>query len=106
MTGNPIMVEVAYATPEEQRIFDVTLREGATIREAVVASGVLEHFVGLDVDTADVGIFGKAKTLDTELRDGDRVEIYRPLIADPKEVRRRLAKEGKTMGRKNTTEAE
>lgn len=104
----PILVEVAYALPGEQRIFEVTLRDGATIREAIESSGVLEHFGGIDLERADVGVFGKAKTLDTALRDGDRVEIYRPLIADPKEVRRQLAKEGKTMGKKGaeTVDAE
>lgn len=95
-----IAVEVAYARPDEQKIFEVVLPSGATIEDAVRQSGVLEHFNEIDFDALDVGIFGKAKKRSDTLRNGDRVEIYRPLIADPKEVRRRLAREGKTMGKK------
>ncbi len=95
-------VEVAFAAREEQKIFEAVLPVGAKIEEAIRVSGVLEHFSEIDIANSDVGIFGKAKKMDTVLRDGDRVEIYRPLIADPKEVRRQLAKEGKTMGKKAT----
>jgi len=92
-----IDVEVAYATPEEQAIVPVKLAAGATVGEAIEASGILRRFPEIDLATTKVGIFGRAVTLDQALRARDRVEIYRPLIADPKEVRRKRAAEGKEM---------
>lgn len=93
----PITVEVAYALPDIQVIIPVVVEEPATIRDAIVRSGLVERFPEIDPDTAKVGIFGKLSKLDTVLRARDRVEIYRPLIADPKEVRKQRAAEGKKM---------
>ena len=90
-----IPVEVAYAKPEEQLIIRLEVPRGTTCREAIEQSGILDHFSEIDLGQAKVGIFGKLKKLDETLRPGDRVEIYRPLIADPKEVRRRRAAQGK-----------
>lgn len=94
-----INIEVAYALPEKQVIRAVNVDEGTTIGAAIVQSGIMLDFPELDdkLEDAKVGIFGKAAAMTTVLQEGDRVEIYRPLIADPKEVRRKRAAEGKTM---------
>lgn len=85
------LVEVAYARPERQMILRVPAEAGMTVGEAIERSGIREHFPEIDLDVNKVGLFGKAATLDTEVRPGDRVEIYRPLIADPKEARKQRA---------------
>jgi hypothetical protein len=90
-------VEVAYAVPERQVILSVEVETGATLRQAIERSGVLEKFPEIDLSSAKVGVFGKLSKLDKELHPKDRVEIYRPLIADPKEVRKQRAAEGKRM---------
>jgi putative ubiquitin-RnfH superfamily antitoxin RatB of RatAB toxin-antitoxin module len=95
--AEPITVEVAYARPEEQRIVSLEVMPGTTLRQAIEQSGILEHFTEIDLSNAKVGIFGKLKKLDETLRAGDRVEIYRPLIADPKQVRKQRAAAGKAM---------
>jgi putative ubiquitin-RnfH superfamily antitoxin RatB of RatAB toxin-antitoxin module len=92
-----IPVEVAYALPEHQQIIALNVEEGCTVREAVERSGVLEQFPEIDLASNKMGIFGKLSKPDTVLRARDRVEIYRPLIADPKEVRKQRAAEGKRM---------
>lgn len=89
------MVEVAYARPEEQAIVPVEVEAGATVLDAIRRSKIAERFREIDLDDLKVGIFGKLSTLDAPLRPRDRVEIYRPLIADPKEVRKARAKGGK-----------
>jgi hypothetical protein len=96
-TPPKIHVEVAYALPQAQLLVPVELEEGATLEAAVSRSGILEKFPQIDLATAKVGIWSKATDLSAVLRDKDRVEIYRPLIADPKEVRRKRAEEGKVM---------
>jgi len=89
-------VEVAYALPDTQVILEVRLPR----TEAIRRSGILERFPGLDPGGVNkVGIFGKLARMDTMLRERDRVEIYRPLIADPKAIRRQRAAEGKEMKR-------
>ena len=90
-----IKVEVAYALPDVQRVISVAVNEGAELLAAVKQSGILEEFPDIDIDTAKVGIFGKLKKVDTVLGEGDRVEIYRKLIADPKQVRKQRAAQGK-----------
>jgi len=94
---NEILVEVAYALPKQQVIVPVTVAPGTTAQAAVEASGILAKFPEIDINTNKIGIFGKLCKPDTILRHLDRVEIYRPLIADPKEVRRQRAAEGKVM---------
>ena len=91
-----IPVEVAYALPEKQQIAKLDVQAGATAREAVLQSGLERQFPGLDLQHAKLGIFGKAIKDSQVLQPGDRVEIYRQLIADPKEVRKRRAAEAKT----------
>ncbi|MGB5065220.1 MAG: RnfH family protein [Candidatus Competibacter sp.] len=96
---NPIRVEVAYACPDEQVIIPVEVPEGATLEQAIVQSRIQERFPEIQLHTAKVGVFGKLGKLSATARAGDRVEIYRPLLADPKEVRKRRAAEGKRMGK-------
>ncbi len=88
-----IMVEVVYALPDKQRLLRLNLPAGTNMREAVLRSGIQQHFPGLDVQQAPLGIFGKAvaKPEERVLEEGERVEIYRPLLADPKEVRKQRA---------------
>jgi len=97
MIKQSINVEVAYALPEKQVIRAVNVDAGTTIGAAIVQSGIMMDFPDLELEDAKVGIFGKAAAMTTVLADGDRVEIYRPLIADPKEVRRKRAAAGKAM---------
>ena len=92
-----IMVEVAYALPNQQLIIPVQMPPEANAEAAVRKSGVLLKFPEIDLNVNQIGIFGKLIRLDTPLRNLDRVEIYRPLIADPKEVRKQRAEEGKVM---------
>ena len=90
-------VEVAYALPHQQLIIPVHMPPGANAEAAIQASGILQKFPEIDLKVNQIGIFGKLTKLDTTLRHFDRVEIYRPLIADPKEVRRQRAVDGKIM---------
>ncbi|WP_455234737.1 RnfH family protein [Thiogranum longum] len=92
-----ILVEIAYAKPEEQAILHLEVPIGTKLQEAVEQSGILDRFPEIDTATMKVGIFGKLKKPDQVLRAGDRVEIYRPLIADPKVVRKQRAAQGKKM---------
>lgn len=90
-------VEVCYALPAKQELIQLKLAAGATVQQAVEASGLLAKYPDIDLKKNKFGIFAKLSKLDTPLRDRDRVEIYRPLIADPKEVRKQRAAEGKVM---------
>lgn len=95
-----IDVEVAYALMAQQDLIKVRVAEGATVRDAIEASGILGKHPDIELDGRNkVGVFAKLTRLDTVLRDRDRVEIYRPLIADPKAVRKQRAEEGKAMKR-------
>ncbi len=96
--NSPIVVEVAYALPEKQKIIELTVPCGTTALEAVKLSGIQCEFPEIDIESAKMGIFGQAlgtkglkKAHEHELQEGDRVEIYRPLKSDPKEARRRRA---------------
>lgn len=88
-----IRVQVAYARPDDQAIVAVDLRAGSTVADAIRESGICGRFPEIDLDSQKVGVFGRLARLDESLRDHDRVEIYRPLIADPKEMRRRRARQ-------------
>lgn len=90
-------VEVIYALPHKAESVALDLPDGSTLLQAVEASGLLEKFPEIDVKKNKFGIYAKLAKADTVLRDRDRVEIYRPLIADPKEVRKQRAAEGKVM---------
>jgi uncharacterized protein len=92
-----INIEVVYALANEQILLKRSVPTGTTVTEAIQASGVLDKHPEIDLTTSKLGIFGKLTKADAVLRDKDRIEIYRPLIADPKEVRRKRAEEGKVM---------
>ncbi len=92
-----IPVEIAYALPSQQMILKLRVENGTTAEQAIRASGILEKFPEIDMAQNRIGIFGKLAKPDNVLRENDRVEIYRPLIADPKGVRRQRAAEGKAM---------
>ncbi len=96
-TNDNITVEVAYALPHQQMIIPVQVAPATTAEEAIKASGIVSKFPEIDLTINQIGIFGKLTKLDTPLRHLDRVEIYRPLIADPKEVRKQRAADGKAM---------
>lgn len=95
--ANEITVEVAYALPNEQLIIPIKVQENTTAQEAIIASGIIAKFPEIDLNINKIGIFGKLTKLETKLRHLDRVEIYRALIADPKEVRKQRAADGKIM---------
>jgi uncharacterized protein len=86
-----LQVYVIYATPQDEFIHPMRVAPGTTIVQAIEASGVLARFPEINLVTQPVGIYGKKKTLETALRERDRVEIYRPLVADPKDSRRKRA---------------
>lgn len=92
-----LQVEVAYALPEQQVILTLSVPAGTNVEETIKRSGILERFREIDLSQNKVGVFSKLTKLDALIRNKDRVEIYRPLIADPKEVRRKRAEEGKVM---------
>jgi len=87
-----IAIEVVYALPEVQTRIELTVTSETTVRQAIEQSGILQRCPEIDVIAGKVGIFGKIVGLDQPLREGDRLEIYRPLIASPKDMRRRRAR--------------
>ena len=89
--GKLITVEVAYALPDRQAIVELQVEEGTTALDAARLSGLTERFEGIDLENDKLGIFGKVVAPSQVLQPGERVEIYRPLIADPKEVRKARA---------------
>ncbi len=93
MDTDMIEVEVAYALPQEQSILAVRVPPGSTAKQAIEASGILQRYPQIDLETDRIGIFSKVCKLDRVLEAGDRVEIYRPLLIDPKEKRRRRAEQ-------------
>ena len=97
-----IRIEIAYALPAQQALQSLDTPVGTTVEHAIQQSGVLRRFPEIHLAKNKVGIFSKLVSLDTVLRDRDRVEIYRPLIADPKEIRRQRANAGKSMKKSNT----
>ncbi len=84
-------IEVAYAKPSEQIILCLDLPEGGTAEMAILQSGILQRFPEINLECNKIGVFSKLCKLDCVLRSGDRVEIYRPLLADPKDARRNRA---------------
>ena len=91
LSASTIHVLVCYALADTVYLQDVTIPAASAIQDAILASGVLQHYPEIELATARVGIFGKLKALDSLLQQGDRVEIYRPLQAEPMESRRRRA---------------
>ena len=97
MDKQPIVVEVVYALADKQKLLRLSVPRGTTVRQAAQLSGMRQHFPELDLDSSPLGIFGKtvAKPEERVLEEGERVEIYRPLLADPKEVRKARAARAK-----------
>jgi putative ubiquitin-RnfH superfamily antitoxin RatB of RatAB toxin-antitoxin module len=93
-----LSIEVCYASAGEQALIGVELPAGATLQQALDASGILRRFPQIDLSTQKVGVFGKLKPLDTVLADHDRVEIYRPLLVDPKVSRQRRVEKTRKAG--------
>lgn len=89
---NVLRIEVAYALPERQVLIALEVEEGTTALGGIERSGILQQFPEADPHRDGVGVFGKRVALNRPLQDGDRVEVYRPLIADPKTARRERAK--------------
>ena len=89
--SDEILVEVTYALPEEQIIISIKVPTKFNVKQAIERSGIQKKFSNIDLSKNKVGIFGKQTTLDHLLKDRDRIEIYRPLILDPKEMRRKRA---------------
>ncbi len=93
-----LSIEVCYALAGEQTLIAVELPEGATLQQALDASGILQRYPQIDLGTQKVGVFGKLKPLDAVLADHDRVEIYRPLLVDPKLSRQRRVEKTRKAG--------
>ena len=98
-SGSPLLsVEIVFGTPERQELLQLKIPPGSSVREAVVESGIAGRFPGIDIACLQAGIWGKPVAQSRLLADGDRVEIYRPLLIDPREARRALAAQGRSMG--------
>jgi len=97
MSDNKITIELVYALPHEQALLKLEVPASTTIADAIKLSGLIEKYPEIDLLKGKFGLYGKLSKVDTVLREKDRIEIYRPLIADPKEVRRKRAEEGKVM---------
>ncbi|MDR0736917.1 MAG: RnfH family protein [Zoogloeaceae bacterium] len=95
MSEHNIQVEVVYALPEKQEVVCLQLPPASPLGAALSASGLLQKYPEIDLENGRFGIFSKLAKSDTPLRDRDRVEIYRPLIADPRQIRQQRAAEGK-----------
>lgn len=94
-----ITVEVAYALPERQSLLTVSVSKSATVQQIIEQSGILQQFPDIDLNQQKVGIWSRPVKLTDTVKAGDRIEIYRPLIADPKDLRRRRAEKAKEEGR-------
>ncbi|TLU64836.1 RnfH family protein [Thalassotalea litorea] len=99
MSAEQLLIEVVYALPDKQILLSLHVEESSTIEQAIVASGMIQQYPQIDLQVNKVGVWNKAAKLTDLVEDGDRIEIYRPLIADPKEVRKRRAEKAKQEGR-------
>lgn len=99
MTEKQMTIEVVYGTPSKQVLLKVVIDPQQTVEQAIIASGILRRFPEINLSENKVGIWNRTCKLSDVLREGDRIEIYRPLIADPKEVRRLRAEKAKLEGR-------
>lgn len=103
INDDKVTIEVVYGVPHKQKILTLILAEGATVEQAILASGVIDLFPEIDLKVNKVGIWNKAVKLSQIVNDLDRIEVYRPLIADPKDVRKRRAEKAKLEGRADKT---
>lgn len=102
-SSSKILVEVVYALPDEQTLLAFEVDEAATAQEVINQSGILDKYPEIDLTVNKIGLFSKIIKLDQAVREKDRVEIYRALIADPKEVRKKRAAEGKALKKGGST---
>jgi uncharacterized protein len=98
-----ILIEVAFALPQRQSLLSVSVPVDATVRQAIESSGILRMYPEIDLAQHKVGIWSRTVRLEDTLSSGDRIEIYRPLIADPKDMRKRRADKAKEEGRADKT---
>jgi uncharacterized protein len=96
-----LQVEVVYALPERQELLTLEVDDGATVQEVIDRSSLAELFPECDFDRCRVGIWGHLVTREQTVQHGDRIELYRELLIDPRDARRTLATKGRTMGRGN-----
>ncbi|MCE0493104.1 RnfH family protein [Vibrio salinus] len=93
--SDTIQVEVAYALPHEQRVISLVVESSMSVEDIIKQSGIIDVYPEIDLTKNKVGVFGRTVKLDSLVRNKDRIEIYRPLIADPKEIRRKRAEEAR-----------
>ena len=100
MSSEPEMihVEVVYALPQKQRVFNLVVSSEMTVEEIIQQSGILTLYPEIDLSRNKVGVFSRNVKLDTTVENRDRIEIYRPLLADPKDIRRKRAEQAKAEG--------
>ncbi len=98
-----ISIEVVYGVPHKQKILTLLVDEGTNVEQAIIDSGIIKLFPEIDLNVNKVGIWNRAVKLSEVLADLDRIEVYRPLIADPKDVRKRRAEKAKLEGRADKT---
>ncbi|KGJ93213.1 RnfH family protein [Colwellia psychrerythraea] len=103
LNDEKVTIEVVYGVPHKQKILTLILAAGSTVEQAILASGVIDLFPEIDLKVNKVGIWNKAAKLSEVVNDLDRIEVYRPLIADPKDVRKRRAEKAKLEGRADKT---
>ncbi len=92
MVTNKMKIEVVYAVGSQQEILELEVEDGTTIRDAIESSGILDLYPDINLAQQKVGVFNKIRQLNDIVKPGDRIEIYRPLLVDPKEARRRRVK--------------
>ncbi|MFC4699580.1 RnfH family protein [Glaciecola siphonariae] len=96
-----LAIEVTYGLPNKQSLISLTVPPSTTVEQAIVLSGVLDIYTEINLSENKVGVWNRTCRLSDEIKDGDRIEIYRPLIADPKEIRKLRAQKAKEEGRAN-----
>jgi len=97
-----ISIEVVFGLPDRQKLIALSIDSAATVEDAILKSGIADEFPEQDISACSLGVWGRAVRLNQSLRDGDRIEIYRPLLIDPRVARRQLAEHGGFMGREQT----
>ena len=103
LIDDKITIEVVYGVPHKQKILTLLLAAGITVEQAVIESGIIDLFPEIDLTINKVGVWNRAVKLTDTVNDLDRIEVYRPLIADPKDVRKRRAEKAKLEGRADKT---
>lgn len=103
VNAGKLTIEVVYGVPHKQKILTLLVAEGSTVEQAIIDSGIIALFPEIDLSLNKVGVWNRAVKLSEEVNDLDRIEVYRPLIADPKDVRKRRAEKAKLEGRADKT---